>query len=81
MRQVEFDRTKSQAYAEKYWKNNGFDFEVKRHSNSKCVYTIRKDGLEFPYTIPYVVEDVKAYMGFFAKQFEMRKEIRELSKR
>ena len=78
MKNLDFERTKSQAYAEKYWKDNGFDFEVKRKSNSKCVYTIRKDGLEFPYTIPCVVEDVKVYMGWFAEQFAMRKEIRDM---
>ena len=75
-----FERNQAEAYAENFWKKNGFEFEVKRKSMSKCVYTIRKDGLEFPYTIPCDVTDVKAYMQSFAEQYEMRKEIASLQK-
>ncbi len=74
----DFERNQAEAYAEKYWKENGFDFEVKRKYMSKCVYIIRKDGLEFPYDIPCDVVDRKSYMKFFQEQFEMRKEIKRL---
>ena len=73
----DFERTKARAYAEKYWKENGFDVEVKRVYMSKVKYIIRKDGMEFPYEVPYDVTDPKMYMKFFAEQYEMRKILHE----
>lgn len=77
----DWERNKAEVYAEKYWTEHEFDFEVKRKYMSKTIYTIRKDGLEFPYTITSDVMDVEAYMGFFAEQFELRKQIAELQKK
>ena len=75
-----YDKNKIEKYAENYWKKNGFDYEVKRKYMSKTVYIIRKDGLEFPYEVPDVVQDCKLYMQWFQEQFEMRKQIAELQK-
>lgn len=76
----DWERNQAEKYAEKYWKENGFDYKVKRKYISKCIYIVSKDGLEFPYAIPCDVTDRKKYMALFQEQFEMRKEIERLKK-
>ena len=69
------NKTKNEKYAEKWFKENGFDFELVKQYVSKTKYKITKDGITIPFELIWGVDDIKGYMRMFNESFEMKKQL------
>ena len=67
--------TKNEKYAEWWFKDNGFEFELVNQFVSKTVYKVSKDGITDKFELPSGVTDPKGYMNMFDRSFNMLKEI------
>lgn len=72
------DFSKNERYAMKFFKNNGFEFEVLKQYNSKTKFKIQKDGLSYEWELLAGVEDIKKYMSMFVYSHEQKLEIQKL---
>ena len=51
---LEWESSKDERYAEKWWTDHGFSWTLKKRFVSKSVYEISKDGVKMNYEIPNV---------------------------
>ena len=65
MKGNQWEATKTELYAEKYWKEHGYTAVLDSRMLTKSVYRISKDGVEDKYEIPMAVKDVKGFMELF----------------
>ena len=72
------DFSKNEKYAMKFFKNNGFEFEILKQYNSKTKFKVQKDGLYYEWELPVGVEDIKKYMSMFMYSHEQKLEIQKL---
>lgn len=72
------DFSKNEKYAMKFFKNNGFEFEILKQYNSKTKFKVQKDGLSYEWELPVGVEDIKKYMSMFMHSHEQKLEIQKL---
>lgn len=69
------DKSKVEKYAEKWFKENGFQCELIKQYISKTKYKISKDGITEIFELSYGITEPKKYMEMYKKSFEMKKEI------
>ena len=43
---LDWEKSRAEKYAEKYWKKHGYHYQPKRKYMSKSVYLVSKDGVE-----------------------------------
>ena len=65
-------------YAEKWFAQNGFSFELVKQYVSKTIYLISKDGISEKFELPSEATDIKGYMELFRKSFELEKQIDQM---
>ena len=75
-----WEATKNERYAEKWFKDNGFEFKLIKQYVSKTVYEVRKDGLVEKFELLNGVTDIKKYMGQFAYSFGLALRIERAKK-
>lgn len=56
------EKNKVERYAERWFSAHGFKWNCVKQYNSKTVYEISKDGLEYKWELPFGVTDPKKYM-------------------
>ena len=75
---LEWESSKQEQYAERWWTDHGFTWKLKSRFISKSTYEVSKDGIEFECMIPNVGKiNMKKFMegpSGFTKQWEMNKE-------
>lgn len=69
------EKSKVEKYAEKWFKENGFQCELIKQYISKTKYKISKDGITEIFELSYGITEPKKYMEMYKKSFEMKKEI------
>jgi len=67
-------------YAEKWFKENGFTFVVKKDLITKTVYHVSKDGCTESFELPSYVIEPERYMRLFAIQFKMAVAIADIER-
>lgn len=72
------DYSKNEKYAVKFFKNNGFEFEILKQYNSKTKFKVKKDGLSYVWELPVGVENIRSYMKIFMYAHEQKLEIQRL---
>lgn len=72
------DFSKNEQYAMKFFKNNGFEFEVLKQYNSKTKFKVQRDGLFYVWELPTGVENIGSYMKMFMYAHEQKLEIQRL---
>ena len=76
-----WEHSKMERYAEKWWRMNGYQFEIKKEWVSKTVYTVRKDNKELEYVIyPSQMKYFKDEMIVFTNYWDMYFKIKESTK-
>ena len=65
MKNNEWEATKTELYAEKWWKEHGFTAVLDSRMLTKSIYKITKDGITDKYEIPMAVKDRKGFMELF----------------
>ena len=71
------EKSSVEVKAEKWMKENGFQFLVLKQYISKTIYEIEKDGFKTKFELPMSVADVKKYMELYKKDFEMQIKLKE----
>lgn len=69
------EKSKVEKYAEKWFKENGFQCELIKQYISKTKYKISKDGITEIFELSYGITEPKKYMEMYKESFEMKKEI------
>ena len=64
---VEWEPSKVEQYAERYWLVNGYDAKLIKRYVSKSIYEISKDGLTDGYEVPNTVKDPARFMDEFER--------------
>ena len=60
---LEWESSKHEQYAETWWTEHGFTWELKKRFVSFSVYAVTKDGMTMQYEIPNVERmDIKKFM-------------------
>lgn len=59
---LEWDSSKDERYAEKWWTEHGYSWTLKKRFISKSVYEISKDGITHDYEVPNAKIDMKRFM-------------------
>lgn len=67
-------------YAEKWFTENGFKFELVKQYMSKTVYDVHKNGITDRFHLPNEVTDPKGYMELFNKSFELLEKLEKRKK-
>lgn len=71
------DKSKNEKYAEKWFRENGFECRLVKQYISKTKYEVSKDGITAIFELPFGVENCKKYMDFYNETFEMRKRLKK----
>ena len=69
----EVEKTRCIKFAERYWKNHGYEFETVKVYRSRVDYVIRKDGYAMKYKHPAVVDDNPGIMRLFEYSWDLFK--------
>lgn len=77
---TKFEKTRAEKYAEKWFTENGFEFELKKQYISKTKYLVTKDGITDDFELPSTVTDPKRFMAMYGETFKMRCEIECINK-
>lgn len=72
------EKSSVEVKAEKWMKENGFQFQVLKQYISKTIYEIEKNGFKTKFELPMSVMNVKKYMELYKKDFETQLELKEL---
>ena len=73
------EKNRNEKFAERWFSQHGFEWFCEKQYNSKTVYTLAKDGLEYKWELPFGVTEIKKYMELACgKAHEMRLEIERL---
>lgn len=70
---VSYEKTKSMKFAERYWKNHGYEFELKRQYITTAHYLVGKDGVKMKFNMFTTVSDNKGFMESFEESFGLFK--------
>ena len=80
---LEWDGSKADKYAEKWWAEHGYAFELKKRYQTKSTYTVQKGDISCNYDIfstegrPQVADEV-TQMKTFERDFEAMLELASL---
>lgn len=66
-----FEKNNNEKYAEKWFKENGFEIVSCKQYQSKTKYVIRKMDTDLSFDLPFCVTDIKHYMEMCKNSFEM----------
>lgn len=77
---LEWEASPAERYAEKYWRENGFEVKLVKRYQSKSVYEVSRDGLTRKEEIPDTVRRFGEYMKQFQKGWDMAVEIERLKR-
>lgn len=66
---MEKEKSSVEVKAEKWMKENGFQFLVLKQYISKTIYEIEKDGFKTKFELPMSVANVKKVYGTLQKRF------------
>lgn len=69
------EKSKIESYAEKWFKEHGFEFKILKQYLSKTNYEVTKDGVTDTFELSSSVTDGKLYMDNYGKSFAMKVEI------
>lgn len=69
--------TKTEIFAEEWWKKHGFDVELMERRLSRSVYRVSKDGLSDQYEIPFRAKSQKELMKQFMVYWDLLKKVKE----
>jgi hypothetical protein len=72
------EKSKVERQAEKWLKENGFEYEIIKQYISKTIYHVLKEGREESLQLPMTVTNVKSYMNMFNRSFELGREIERM---
>ena len=76
-----WERSKMEIYAEKWWLNNGYSFEIKKEWISKTVYIVRKDDKEWQFEVSNSqLKHFNKTMEMFQNNWDMYFELQRLKK-
>lgn len=70
---VNAEKTKSMKFAERYWRNHGYEFELTKQYITKAHYIVGKCGVKMKFNMYTVIADNPAFMRSFEEMFEMFK--------
>ena len=74
-----WEHSKIEKYAEKWWLQNGYNFETKKEWISKTIYIVSKDGKQHEYTIyPSQMKFFEKTMQQFQENWDMYFELQRL---
>lgn len=73
-----YDKSKNEKYAEKWFKENGFEILSSKQYQSKTRYKVKKNDIEDSVELPFGVSDIKSYMKMINHSFEMKIELIKL---
>ena len=65
MKNNEWEATKTELYAEKWWAEHGYSAKLDSRMLTKSVYNVTKGGHTEKYEIPMQVKDKKRFMEIF----------------
>ena len=74
----EWEATKTELYAEQWWKEHGFTAVLDSRMLTKSVYKITKDGITDKYEIPMTVKDRKRFMELFQEWWNTLVKLNEM---
>ena len=69
------DLTKNEKYCIKWFEKRGYNIEVKKQWNSKTVFHVVGNGIDFEYELMQGIEDIKKYMKITEVQLELIEKI------
>ena len=72
------EKSRAEKFAEKWFDENGFSYELKKQYLSKTKYTVTKDGVTDDFELPSAVTEYKNYMKQYGESFKMKCEIERL---
>lgn len=75
---VEREKSKVEKGAEKWFKENGFDYKIIKQYISKTIYQVSKDGVTDKCEVLAAVTNISSYMESYGRSFELGKQIAEL---
>lgn len=72
---MKFDgtKTKTMMFAERYWKNHGYEFKLVKQYIGTAHYLVSKDEVTMKFNMFTTVADNPVFMRDFEKTFEMFK--------
>lgn len=73
MKSFDGTKTKTMMFAERYWKNHGYEFELKRQYITTAHYLVGKDGMKMKFNMFTTVADNPAFMRSFEETFGLFK--------
>lgn len=75
-----YEKTKNELYAEKWFKDHGFQFALVKQYYSKTKYNVSKDDITDNFELLSGITDIEQYMKAYEKDFKMKQEIVRLKK-
>lgn len=70
------EKSKIEKYAEKWFKDNSYEFKVLKYYISKTVYFIKQGDFETEIEIPWCVTDLKGYMKMVGETLRLEKALK-----
>lgn len=72
--------SKNEKYADKWFKENGFEIIKCKQYISKTIYYLVKNNIEDVFELPNGVTEIKKYMNLCKNNYELKVEILRLQK-